>query len=80
MVTPIGTVVTAKTGDQKVVNRSWGIFAIGQGVKDNFYSLILQSNSQESFCRHKFWYGQTVKSLFAVWSSSKNDGLNFLTP
>ena len=32
---------------QKVVNRSKGIFAIGQAVKDNFCNLILQSNGQE---------------------------------
>ena len=38
VVTPIGTVVTAKPDrGQKVVNRSRGIFAIGQAVKDNFY-------------------------------------------
>ena len=54
-----------------MVNRSRGIFGIGQAVKDNFSNLILQSSGQEHFCRCKFCYGQTVKSLFAVWSSGQ---------
>ena len=65
---------TAKTGG----GGGGGVFL--PLVKDYFYSLVLQSNGQELFCRQKFWYGQTVKNLFALWSSSKNDGQNFLTP
>ena len=45
VVTPIGTVVLAKTGVKKwSTARSRGILAIGQAVKDHFY--------QPSFCSY----------------------------
>ena len=77
VVTPIGTVVTAKTGVKQWSTRQG--FAIGQGVKDNLRNLVLQSNGQESFCICRFWHGQTLFTVVKR-SSSKNDGQNFLTP
>ena len=49
-----------------MVNRLRDIFAIGQVVKDNFGIEVKRSRT---FLQMKVWNGQTVNSLFAVWSS-----------
>ena len=52
-----------------MVNRSRGIFAISQGVKDNFCNLLYYGHVDFGSVKH-------VKSLYGVRSSSKNDGQN----
>ena len=71
VVTPIRTVVTAKTGVKKWSTGQGVFLPLVKGSRTIFYSLILQSNGQELFCRRKFRYGQTVKSLFALWLSGQ---------
>ena len=53
VLTPIGTVVTAKTGskcDQQVK----GYFIISQGVKDNFCNMVLESSGHSLFAEVDF--------------------------
>ena len=77
MVIPYTAVVTAKTGVKKW---SSGVFGVGQEVKDKFLTQLSgQDAIEEGEATGSIGTVKRSRALFAVRSSSKNDGQNILT-
>jgi len=74
VVTPIHTVLTAKTGHLDLYTK--------EGVELLCFRILLGQRTKCACSQQSsadFQHSETDKSHFAVWSSSKSDGQNFLT-